>query len=122
MSRLTQEICQPCYTSCVQLNQSDIEQLSAETPQWEIFVDSNVNSDAEEKLMKLRRAFSFANYQSALDFTNKIARLADEHDHHPAILLEWRQCTITWWTHTLRGLHRNDFILAAKTDQVFGNG
>ena len=51
-----------------------------------------------------------------INFTNKIAELAEEEDHHPAILLEWGRVEVTWWTHKIGGLHKNDFIAAAKTD------
>ena len=49
----------------------------------------------------------------------KIAKLADEEDHHPQIILEWGKVTVTWWSHKIEGLHHNDFICAAKTDQLF---
>jgi 4a-hydroxytetrahydrobiopterin dehydratase len=54
----------------------------------------------------------------ALDFTNKVGGLAEEEDHHPAILTEYGKVTVVWWTHAIKGLHRNDFIMAAKTDQL----
>jgi 4a-hydroxytetrahydrobiopterin dehydratase len=56
----------------------------------------------------------------AMDFTNRAAQLANEEDHHPAILTEWGKVTVTWWTHKIKGLHQNDFIMAAKTDQLYG--
>ena len=62
------------------------------------------------------KVFNFDNYSDAISFTNKIAQLAEEEDHHPAILLEWGRVEVTWWTHKIGGLHKNDFIAAAKTD------
>jgi len=53
-----------------------------------------------------------------MDFTNQVAKIANDEDHHPAILTEWGKVTVTWWTHKIRGLHLNDFIMAAKTDQL----
>ena len=56
---------------------------------------------------------------SGLDFVNKVADLAEEEDHHPEIVLEWGKVTVNWWSHKIKGLHKNDFIAAAKTDALF---
>ena len=58
------------------------------------------------------------NYAQALELTNKIAAIAEEEDHHPLINLEWGRVTVAWWTHLIKGLHKNDFIMAARTDQL----
>jgi 4a-hydroxytetrahydrobiopterin dehydratase len=55
----------------------------------------------------------------AVAFTNQIASLAETEDHHPLIITEWGRVTVHWWTHKIKGLHRNDFIMAAKTDAAF---
>ena len=62
---------------------------------------------------------SFKDYLSGLDFLKKIAFLAEEEDHHPEIILEWGKVTVSWWSHKIKGLHKNDFIAAAKTDSLF---
>ena len=51
---------------------------------------------------------------------DEIAELAEKEGHHPALLTEWGRTTVTWWTHKIKGLHRNDFVMAAKTDELFG--
>ena len=48
----------------------------------------------------------------------RVGALAESEGHHPALLTEWGRTTVTWWTHKIRGLHRNDFIMAAKTDSL----
>ena len=53
-----------------------------------------------------------------MGFANRVAELAEQEFHHPAITVEWGKCTITWWTHKISGLHRNDFILAARCDTL----
>jgi 4a-hydroxytetrahydrobiopterin dehydratase len=68
---------------------------------------------------RLRRIFSFDDFAQALEFTNKVGVLAEEEGHHPALLTEWGRTTVTWWTHKIRGLHRNDFVMAAKTDVLY---
>src|SRR5262249_11555034 len=55
----------------------------------------------------------------ALAFTNAIGELAEAEGHHPALLTEWGRTTVTWWTHKIKGLHRNDFVMAAKTDELY---
>lgn len=59
------------------------------------------------------------NYKDSIGFTNKVALLADKEDHHPEITLEWGKVTVVWWSHKIKGLHKNDFICAAKTDQLY---
>ena len=68
---------------------------------------------------QLTCAFAFKDYLSGLDFLKKVALLAEEEDHHPEIVLEWGKVTVSWWSHKIRGLHKNDFIAAAKTDALF---
>ena len=71
--------------------------------------------DEEEEL---RRVFSVDDFAQALEFTKKVGELAEDEGHHPALLTEWGRTTVTWWTHKIKGLHRNDFIMAAKTDEL----
>ncbi|UCD97441.1 MAG: 4a-hydroxytetrahydrobiopterin dehydratase [Chloroflexota bacterium] len=93
------------------LSQSEIEDYYVQTPDWDI-IDSG-------SVMKLVRQFKFNNFLEALSFTNKIGEMAEREDHHPAILTEWGKVTITWWTHAVNGLHLNDFIAAAKSDELY---
>ncbi len=67
----------------------------------------------------LRRLFHFDTFAQALEFTTKVGELAEEEGHHPALLTEWGRATVMWWTHKIKGLHRNDFIMAAKTDALY---
>ena len=62
----------------------------------------------------LERLFHFPSFADALAFTNRVGGIAEDEGHHPALLTEWGQVTVTWWTHKIRGLHRNDFIMAAR--------
>ena len=67
---------------------------------------------------RLTREFMFKNFTDAVKFSAKIAELADEQDHHPKLIIEWGKVGIFWWTHSIKGLHLNDFIMAAKTDAL----
>ena len=70
-------------------------------------------------IKRLRRVFAFDDFAQALEFTKKVGELAEEEGHHPALLTEWGGTTVTWWTHKITGLHRNDFIMAAKTNELY---
>ncbi len=72
-----------------------------------------------EGIQRLEREFAFDTFADALQFTDAVGQLAEAEGHHPALLTEWGKVTVTWWTHTIGGLHRNDFILAAKTDTLY---
>jgi 4a-hydroxytetrahydrobiopterin dehydratase len=73
----------------------------------------------KDGIKRLERTFKFKNFVQALEFTNQVGGLAEEEGHHPALLTEWGRVTVTWWTHKIKGLHRNDFIMAAKTDKQY---
>jgi 4a-hydroxytetrahydrobiopterin dehydratase len=70
---------------------------------------------------RLERSFRFADFESALKFTVGVGGKAEEAGHHPALLTEWGRVTVSWWTHAIGGLHRNDFVMAARTDGVYAN-
>jgi 4a-hydroxytetrahydrobiopterin dehydratase len=93
------------------LTAAEVEDLLLHVHGWQV--------KEVEGMKRLERTFKFKNFAQALEFTNKIGALAEEQDHHPLIVLEWGKVTIHWWTHKIGGLHRNDFIMAAKTDEVF---
>lgn len=68
---------------------------------------------------RLRRTFTFKGFQRALDFTVAVGRIAEDQGHHPRIVTQWGSVTVEWWTHKIKGLHANDFIMAARTDELF---
>ena len=88
----------------------EIEELQLQVPNWKLV--------ERESTLRLERIFRFNNFAEALSFTNRVGALAEAEGHHPAILTEWGQVTVTLWTHPIRGLHRNDFIMAAKIDSL----
>jgi 4a-hydroxytetrahydrobiopterin dehydratase len=73
----------------------------------------------QDGVKKLTRVFRFGDFAQALAFTNALGRLAEDEGHHPALLTEWGRTTVMWWTHTIKGLHRNDFVMAAKADELY---
>lgn len=111
MGTLSQQQCGPCRGDVPPLRDEEIAELHAEVPQWRVFEHENVK--------RLERVFKFRDFGAALEFTNRVGRLAEQQGHHPAILLEWGRATVTWWTHAIGGLQQNDFVMAAKTDEVY---
>ncbi len=69
-------------------------------------------------ILRLEKVYKCKNFVEALKFVNNIGALAEMEDHHPLIVLEWGRVTVQWWTHVVMGLHKNDFIMAAKTDEL----
>ena len=110
MSLLTNEKCTACRRDSPQVTEADIQELKPQIPEW-----SRVQ---REGIQQLERVFRFESFADALSFTNRVGALAEAEGHHPAILTEWGQVTVTLWTHTIRNLHRNDFVMAAKIDSL----
>ena len=103
--------CEACRADAPVLENNEIQELLSQTPSWKVF--------EEEGTKKLICSFAFSDYEQSLEFTNKIAHLAEKEDHHPEIVLEWGKVTVIWWSHKINGLHMNDFICASKTDVIF---
>ena len=111
MTVLASERCAACRRDSPSVSPEEIAALHPNTPEWEL-IDV-------ESIPKLDRAFRFRNFAQSLDFTNRVGELAEEEGHHPRLTTEWGMVRVTWWTHKIRNLHRNDFIMAAKTDEIF---
>ena len=112
MSNLTQLKCVRVQANDHPLNDCEIALLKPEIPDWSLVERAGMPS--------LERVFKFKDFSRALAFTDRVGALAEAEDHHPALLTEWGRVTVTLWTHRIRGLHRNDFIMAARTDEVAG--
>ncbi|BAW79551.1 pterin-4-alpha-carbinolamine dehydratase [Candidatus Nitrosoglobus terrae] len=110
MEKLTTMHCEACRVGAPLVTEAEIKVLHAQIPHWNIIQENNIN--------RLQRVFKFNNFAEALTFTNKAGALAEENGHHPDILTAYGQVTITWWSHKIKGLHKNDFIMAAKTDEL----
>ncbi len=108
---LAQQKCTACRKDSPRVTAAEIAELKPQVPDWEL--------SERDGILQLERVFKFADFAGAVAFTNKVAALAEEEGHHPALLTEWGRVTVRWWTHKIRGLHRNDFIMAAKTDAAF---
>ena len=109
MNDLSSQSCEACQIDALKVPQDQIQILLSEINGWFLI---------EEPINKIQKIFSFKSYKDSVDFSNKVASLADDEDHHPQIVLEWGKVTVIWWSHKIKGLHKNDFICAAKTDKL----
>jgi len=110
MSELSEMKCTACRGGEPTLTDDEIAELHPRIPDWQVV--------ELEGVKRLERVFKFGDFAQALAFTNKVGEQAEEEGHHPALLTEWGKVTVSWWTHKIGGLHRNDFIMAAKTDEL----
>ncbi|SDR83475.1 4a-hydroxytetrahydrobiopterin dehydratase [Halopseudomonas litoralis] len=108
MSKLKEQHCDACRADAPRVTDQERESLQREIPDWQV-----IDVAGEHQLM---REFRFRDFAAALVFTNQVAELAEAENHHPALLLEYGKVTVRWWTHKIGGLHRNDFIMGARTD------
>ena len=108
MSTLSAERCVACRRDSPRVTEAEVAVLKHEVSGWQLL--------ERDGIARLERVFHFPSFADALAFTNRVGALAEAEGHHPALLTEWGRVTVTWWTHKIRGLHRNDFIMAAKTD------
>ncbi|PSW19905.1 4a-hydroxytetrahydrobiopterin dehydratase [Photobacterium sanctipauli] len=111
MSDLHELKCEACQAGAPMVTEQEIAQLMPEIPEWSIIELNGVS--------QLERAYSFKNFKLAWAFTDRVAELAEQEFHHPEITLEWGKVTVRWWSHSVKGLHKNDFICASKTDLLF---
>lgn len=110
---LATERCEACHKDSPQVPAEEEQVLLAHIPDWDLIEVDDVK--------RLSRVIKVKGWRPAVDLTNRIADLADEAGHHPAILTEWGRVTVQWWTHAIKGLHRNDFVMAAKVDALVAN-
>ncbi len=111
MSDLASRKCEACRPGAAAVTRDETEAFMNELSGWEIIQDG--------KVPMLRRVYRFDDFAKALAFTNEVGRLAEAEDHHPSLVTEWGQVTVTWWTHALPGLHLNDFVMAARCDRLW---
>ena len=111
MEELTEQKCEACRVGAPSVTPEEIEELHPKIPEWRMIT--------EDGIPKLDRQFKFKNFKDALSFTDSVGAAAEEEGHHPRITTEWGKVSVTWWTHKIKNLHKNDFIMAAKTDAIF---
>jgi 4a-hydroxytetrahydrobiopterin dehydratase len=112
MNSLSHLKCVACRPGEPKLTAPEIELLQPQVPAWAVVEVDGVS--------RLERSFVFKDFAGALAFTNMVGEIAESEGHHPQLVTEWGKVLVAWWTHKIGGLHRNDFIMAAKTDALVG--
>ena len=105
---LTEKTCTPCKGGIPPLTAQEAERFHGQVPQWELRDDAK----------RIERKFKFRNFGEALEFVQQVGELAEAEAHHPDISFGWGYATVSLQTKKIKGLHENDFILAAKIDRL----
>jgi len=108
---LAREKCVACRADSPRVTDQEVAQLHPQVPDWEL--------REVDGIKRLVRTFRFRNFAQALEFATRVGEAAEAEGHHPRLTVEWGRTTVEWWTHKIKGLHRNDFVMAAKTDQLY---
>lgn len=111
MSALVEQRCEACRADSPVVSESKRAELLTELREWACEPVAGVD--------QLIAHFSFEDFVSGLTFVQRVADIAEAENHHPRLVLEWGRVEVSWWTHTIRGLHMNDFILAARTSALY---
>ena len=108
MTELARKHCEACSGDTPALKAEEVFRLHQQVPDWDVTSGR-----------KLVRRFEFEDFLEAMDFVNRVARLAEEEGHHPNITIDYKRVTFTIWTHAIDDLSESDFILAAKIDELY---
>ena len=111
MNELLNKKCAPCEGGVLPFDISEIHKYQKKVDGWDIIND-------EKKIYFLEKKFIFKNFLESQNFVNEVGRLSEEEGHHPEIIFGWGYATINITTHAIEGLSENDFILAAKIDNI----
>ena len=111
MSELSQLKCVSLRGGEPALTGGEVYRMQPQISEWQV--------KEIDGMQRLERVFKFKDFTQALVFTDKVGAIAEQEDHHPLIVTEWGKVTVNWWTHKIGGLHKNDFIMAAKTDELY---
>jgi 4a-hydroxytetrahydrobiopterin dehydratase len=101
--------CVPCRGGVPPMKEDKVRLMLDVVPGW---------TKSVGEIDKIEKLFQFKNFTEAMVFVNKVAEIADEQNHHPDIFIQWNKVTLILWTHAIKGLFENDFILAAKIDEL----
>jgi 4a-hydroxytetrahydrobiopterin dehydratase len=105
---LAAKTCTPCRGGVPPLTRDEVEAHRRQTPEWTVRGDPD----------RIERTFKFKDFAEAFAFVAKAADLAEAEGHHPDITFGWGHATVSLYTHKIKGLHENDFIMAAKLDRI----
>ena len=108
MSELSHKRCLPCEGDVPALTKAQAEDIMTHVSDWKLSEDGT----------KLTRLYVFKDFAKALAFANEVGKVAEEEWHHPDMKVSWGKVEVTFTTHSVRGLTENDFIMAAKVNDI----
>ena len=111
MSELKNKKCVPCEGGAIPFDISEIHKYQKKVDGWQIIQNDN-------KVYLLEKKFEFKNFLESQKFVNEVGKVSEEEGHHPDIIFGWGYAKINITTHAIEGLSENDFILAAKIDNI----
>ena len=110
MANLSREHCVACRGDSPKVTDEEISELHQRVFEWRL--------TEEDGIKRLDRTFSVGDFANAMELANLVGKEAEVEGHHPRLVVEWGRVNVAWWTHKIKGLHRNDFIMATKTDEI----
>lgn len=111
LSELSGRSCSVCHVGAPRLTDVELAAGLARLPHWQAVV--------REGITQLQRCYRFRDFVTAMAYAQQLGQLAEAAGHHPAILVEWGKVEVRWWTHKIQGLHENDLIMAARTEELY---
>ena len=110
---MLKEKCVACRRDSPEVTEQEIKKLCSEVPEWRLTRLGGIK--------RIERSFKFRNFAEALKFATLLGAVSESEGHHPRLIVEWGNVGVEWWTHKINGLHRNDFIMATKSDEIYEN-
>jgi len=107
---LAEKSCTPCRGGIPPLTEAEAATFRAQASEWQVL----------EQATRIERSYRFKNFGEAFGFVERVAALAEAEGHHPDITFGWGYATVSLRTKKIKGLHENDFIMAAKLDRIYG--
>ena len=112
MTPLSKEKCAVTRRNTTPATDAEIAELHSQIDGWEI-------AHVVDGIPRLQKRYRFRDFNGAMNFSVELGKASDEEIHHPRLIVEWGWVNVEWWTHKIRALHRNDFVMAAKTDAIY---
>ncbi len=111
MDASNQAHCEACRVGAPPATPRELEAFLSGHPDWTL--------RSVEGVPRLERTFRFPDFASAMAFAAAVGELAEAENHHPSLQVDWGRARVRWWTHKISNVHRNDVLMAARTDALF---
>lgn len=109
---LAQKTCTPCRGGIPPLSRDQAEEYREQAPEWQLL----------DECTRIQRTYQFSDFREAFELVKRVGDLAESEGHHPDVSFGWGYATVSLQTKKIKGLHENDFIMAAKIDELASAG